>query len=212
MRISTLFLICTLAAPAAAQVASDFRDPDPRALLEGERPLLADRNDPNAYPTLATRGTNAIDGANAAEALSTTSADSEARALFTALADMNCRISERDVAERLGPLGFEPGFVSETLATLYIQGVASLDAQGNLTLPASICPPDEPAPSPRDRVITALRDNGCSASEEQILASPGISGLTEPQLLAILGPMRDRGEVELGTLSATLSPELCRED
>ena len=57
-----------------------------------------------------------------------------------------------------------------------------------------------------------MRENGCTADETTLRAAAGVSDLSDAQLLAILGPMRERGEIETGTLTATLSPELCQED
>jgi len=215
MKLSFTVLLAGLSIGVAAQAQDLLRNPDPEAFgADQTRPLLADRNQPQTFPTLEARDDDggALDGATPGETLDQKSQDAGAQALFTALAAQNCRIARHEVGNRLGPLGFDPETVTDTLARLYVEGIASLDAQGVLTLPPSICPPDEMAPNPRDAVLAAFRDNGCTASEDQMQAAPGISDLSEQQLLAILGPMRDRGEIETGTLQATLSPELCQED
>ena len=203
--------------PASPDGIKGLEDPDAAAFSDARQnnnALLADRQAPDSYPTLDAVDDDggALDGAATGETLGAKADDPQARALFTALAAQNCRIAARDVADTLGPQGFDPQTVTNTLATLYVEGAASLDAQGYLQLPAALCPPDRPAPSPRDTLIAAMRDNGCSADEATIRAAPGISDLSDAQLLAILGPMRERGEIETGTLSASLSQELCQED
>ena len=203
--------------PANPEGIEGLEDPDAAGFAEkrgNNTSLLADRQAPASYPTLTAPDDDggALDGAATSDTLAAKSDNAEAQALFTALAGMNCRIASSEVADRLGPLGFDPETVTATLATLYIEGAASLDWQGNLSLPAALCPPDTPAPSPRDRVIAAMRENGCTADETTLRAAAGVSDLSDAQLLAILGPMRERGEIETGTLTATLSPELCQED
>jgi len=208
-------LACLLLSPLAAQAQSDLRDPDPSAFGSDQvRPLLADRQQPSAYPNLDAPDSEGgpINGADARDTKREAGRAREAQAIISAIADMNCRIAERDVADRLGPMGFDPETVTRTLSTLYIQGVAGMDAQGYLTLPAALCPPQTRTDSPRDTVLAAFRANNCTTTEDQMEAAPGISDLSEAQLLAILTHMRDRGEIETGTLQATLSPAICQED
>lgn len=201
--------IAVTAGPSYAQ--SDLRDPDPAALAERSG-TLGDRRSPQSYPTLEVSSSGALDGADPADTLEEVKRDPDAQAIFTALAAQNCRIRASEVGAVLGPLGFDPETVNDILTVMIVQGAASSDARGVVSFPASVCPPDTPAQSPRDRVIAAFRANDCTLSEADLRDSDGVSDLSEAQLLAILSPMRDRGEIETGTLSATLAPDICQED
>lgn len=196
--------------PARQRGTGDLVDPDPGRIAAGRQPnpaLLADRRAPDAYPRLDRRDDEAqpvglpddVDGAATEE--------EQARALMSALAGMGCAIPERALEARLAPLGFTYDTVNSVLTGLFLSGGAATDAGGNIQIDASVCPPDEAAPTPRDRVLSAFRENGCALDEA---ALQGL-GYDEGQILAILGPMRDSGAVVTEGDTARLSQALCDE-
>lgn len=172
---------------------------------------IDDRRAPSDYPSLEILQDQGgpLDGADPRAGLEAAQADAERQALFSALVPHGCRVAERDVERILAPEGFSFRFVSETLTTLVLDGVAKIDADGYLALPAGICPPADPAPTPRERVMSAFRDAGCTIDEAALEASVPIA---RPQLLAVIGPMIDAGDVTVADDTATLSPALCNAD
>lgn len=194
----TLLAFLVLAAPAAAQEAT---------------PLIPDRAPPELGGTAFSRTGGALDGAEPRQALAAATEDETRRAILTALVPRGCRIRESEVEAVFAPLGFSFEDVSKTFTDLLVSGALLEDSRGGeLVIPASLCPPDQPAPSPKDRVIEAFRASGCVLSEEAFEADTVLSALSENQRQAILGPMAERGEIEIGDREATLSEALCRAD
>jgi hypothetical protein len=128
-------------------------------------------------------------------------------ALFTALAARGCSIAEREMSDVLGPMGFDFAFVSDTLTRLLLEEEASVNADNELHLPASVCPPASPAPSPRDLVLQAFAKNGCALTETGLReAAPGLS---DAALLAVLKPYHDAGDLSVSRGRATLGTAAC---
>lgn len=199
--------------PALPRGVEDLADPDPSAFDDAQaRPLLADRQPPSDYPRLDARDSEGgpLDGAEVEEALKGIEENAEVGAIVATLARRDCRVAQDEVAQVFGREGFDPETVTRTLAALYVQGIASLDARGTLSLPASVCPPSTPTASPRDRVLAAFRDGGCDIEESALRELD----LPERQLRSIIAGMVEAGEVEIAEFSSTgrragLRPDLC---
>lgn len=128
-------------------------------------------------------------------------------ALFTVLANRGCSIAEREMSDVLGPLGFDFDFVSDTLTRLVLDEEASVNADNELHLPASVCPPAKPAPSPRDVVLQAFADAECTLSEDALRdAAPDLS---DAALFAVLKPYHDAGNLRVSGGRATLRDAVC---
>ncbi|WP_102108183.1 hypothetical protein [Oceaniglobus roseus] len=130
-------------------------------------------------------------------------------ALYTVLAAHDCSIAPGRVADVFSPQGFTPEFVRSTLTELMLDGTASQNAAGVLSLPISLCPPEKPVPSPRDEVIARFRDNGCSFSNDDVPELLSSLDLSDAQLRAIVYPLHDAGDLTVSGHVATLSPALC---
>lgn len=130
-------------------------------------------------------------------------------ALLTVLAGNSCSVAPQNVAGLFGPEGFTPGFVHETLSGWLVDGTASEDARGILSVPATLCPPETPAPSPRDRMIEAFTQTDCTLRNSDLRALSDSTGLTEAQMRAIVGPMVASGDITIDRSTATLGDALC---
>ncbi len=139
--------------------------------------------------------------------------DAGAGAIVTALAANGCSVGRGEVAQVLGPQGFDPETVQATLAGWIVDGTASLDAHDRLSLPAAVCPPREPVPSPRDAVLATFRDNGCELTAAGgIVAALDGTGLDDARLRRIVAPLYAAGDITVEGRRATLAPRLCETD
>jgi len=130
-------------------------------------------------------------------------------ALATVLARHGCMVAPGDTAAIFVSEGFTPGFVSAELTRLLVDGIATEDHLGRLSLPVSLCPPDAPAPTPRDLLLARAAASDCTIRRADL---PGIEadlGLSEAQLRAILTPIVAAGGAEAGIASVRLAPDLC---
>lgn len=171
---------------------------------------VPDRAPPDLGGTAFGDASGVLDGADPASTLQSARADEAKRAVLTVLARNGCRIAERDVERIFAPEGLTFEVVSGTLAELYLAGVAREDSEGALMVPASLCPPDRSAQTPKDRILAAFAANACTLTEQELRTMPGLSDLSEGQRNAVLGPMEEAGEVETGADGITLSEALCR--
>ncbi|KAF0674869.1 hypothetical protein [Profundibacterium mesophilum] len=130
-------------------------------------------------------------------------------ALLTVLAQNACSVAQPEVVEMFGPEGFTPGFVQETLSGWLVDGTASEDARGILSVPASICPPESPAPSPRDAMIEAFSGAECRLMRSELGQLTERTGLSEAQMRAIVEPMVASGTITISRSAATLDDALC---
>lgn len=128
-------------------------------------------------------------------------------ALFTVLAREGCIVSERGMNEVLAPEGFDFRFVSDTLTQLLADGEASMNADNEMHLPASVCPPAEPAPSPRDVLLRTFAENDCSV-DEALLAELA-PDLSDAAKVAVLLPMFEDGTLTVTGRTATLAEDAC---
>ena len=128
-------------------------------------------------------------------------------ALFTVLAEEGCIVSERGMNEVLAPEGFDFRFVSDTLTALLADGEASMNADNEMHLPASVCPPATPTPSPRDVVLKAFSDNDCTIDEARLAdLAPDLSNAAK---IAVLRPMIEDGTLTVSRKTATLASDAC---
>lgn len=130
-------------------------------------------------------------------------------ALVSAFAAHDCMLAPDEVAGYLGPLGFTPDFTRETLSGWIVDGTAWEDHLRRLSLPASVCPPLDAAPTPRDALIQRAAGSDCTIRQDDLAGIEQDLGLGEAQLRAILGPMVDDGSAELGLSSVTLGEGVC---
>ena len=152
-----------------------------------------------------------LDGADPEKALRDVDTE-EARALFTALAGQGCRVDPRTMQRTLAPEGFAFDFVSKTLTDLVVNGVAAMDVTGTIQIPVALCPPTDPAPTPRARVIGAFEANGCRLDEPALREAEGMEALSEAQMTAIVGGLIDAGRLTVSDGTATLGGGSCAGD
>ncbi len=134
-------------------------------------------------------------------------------AMITALAAHGCAVRRTDVAAVLAPEGFAAHAVRDVLARWILDGTASLDAHDRLSLPASLCPPAAPVPSPRDAVITAFQAEGCTMTADgEAVTALSTAGIDAARLGTIIGGLYAAGDVTVEGRRATLAPRLCRFD
>ena len=145
-----------------------------------------------------------LDGADPSAALE--AADTpQARALFTVLARQGCRVDPRTMQRVLAPEGFEYQAVSRVLTDLVVNGVAGTDADGVIQIPVALCPPTEPAASPRQTVVDAFGANGCTLDEAALRGADGVGDLSDAQLTGIVGGLIEAGDLTVEGRSATLA-------
>ena len=136
-------------------------------------------------------------------------AEQTTEALISVLADNDCSVSQPRVAGLFAPLGFTPQFVKDTLTAWIVDGVASEDARGVLSLPSDICPPETPAPTPYASILDRFRDNDCRMGADDIDATLSDLGLSEAQLRAVVTPLVQDGSIAIARSTATLQAPLC---
>ena len=109
----------------------------------------------------------------------------------------------------LSPLGFAPDAVRKVFTDLRLSGYGSLSADGQMALSPELCPPADPVPSPRDRILETFRKNDCTLSEEALRQA--LPDIGEAQMQAVLGPILNAGDMTVSSASATLKSPLCPE-
>ncbi|MBJ3763523.1 hypothetical protein ILP92_12275 [Maribius pontilimi] len=130
-------------------------------------------------------------------------------ALYTVLARQGCSVGPHEVADTFAPEGFTPEFVRDTLTGLLIDGTATEDAVGRLSVPPSLCPPDTAAATPKQQFLGEFAANDCALHASDLDAVMGRLGLSRAQLQAIATPLYDAGAIEVRGRRATLSDTLC---
>jgi|GEM_PF-6512185 len=137
-------------------------------------------------------------------------AEQTEEALFAVLAERGCSVGPQEVADTFGPEGFTPEFVRETLTGLLLDGTATEDAMGRLSVPPSLCPPEGTAMTPKDQLVAEFARNDCTLDARQVPDITAKTGLAEAQLQAIIQPLYDSGAVSVVGRRAILTDRLCR--
>ncbi len=131
-------------------------------------------------------------------------------ALWTVLSDHGCAVAPMEVADLFSPEGFRPEFVRDTLAALYLDGVASEDAEGRLGIPPTLCPPLEAKPSPKARVLATIRADACMTPEAELRAAH--ADLDDAQFEAIFAPLAEAGDLSIDGDFVRLTADACFAD
>ncbi len=131
-------------------------------------------------------------------------------ALFTVLAGQGCAVDAARLNEVFSPQGFSYEFVNGVLTEMLADGTATEDAEGRLSVPVAQCPPDRPAPTPRDVVLQRFRDNGCRLGRADLGPLMAELELSREQLRNIVLPLYDAGKLQVERSVATLDAGLCQ--
>lgn len=154
----------------------------------------------------------AVAGSAASTSADTSTGDVQSTdALVTAFARNKCRVRPLDLPQVFGPQGFKRAFVQKQLVALRMEGKISLDAEGALSLLPEMCPPVNPAPTPRDALLARFASAGCTIDDAQIDGIGRELGLDREQMRAIVLPLADEGRIKVDGFTATLDASLCQQ-